>query len=160
MTDLAKRAVACAGWQWMRGMLCQPDEDGYAARILHVGTKASRSETADSYEGGGIITRGCIREGSLPDLNDDATVGCLWAMVREAVREACPRLPPSLKPSLDYGGEGATWRECFQWTVTCFDDHGVEWRTTGNSEAEALVQALEAAWVSYGQRGTRCPACS
>ena len=82
--QLAKRAVACKGWRWMRGMLCLVDEDGYGARIVYVGHTGGASQTADSYEGGGIITTGCIREGSLPDLTDPATMGCIMSLVREA----------------------------------------------------------------------------
>ena len=90
MEQLARRAVACEGWRWMPGMLCLTDEDGYASRIISVGLTARQSETADSYAapGGDIITRGCMREGSLPDLIDPATLGCLLALVRGVVGDA------------------------------------------------------------------------
>ena len=129
--DLARRAVVCAGWRWMPGMLCLTDEDGYAARVLIVGLKASTSETADAYCGGGIITRGCLKDDSLPDLDDGATKGCLLALVREVWRgtEAyCYKLD-------GYGTK--------RWVVgdTCDDLIAGPCAT----EAEALVAALEAA---------------
>ena len=128
MTDieqLAKRTVSCEGFRWMVGMLCLTDEDGYAARILHVGLKASTSETADSYNGGGIITRGCIREDSLPDLDDPATIGCLLTLVRVAWHDpnACV-----MRPDLAWRVQGDIRSPVI----------------TGKTEAEALVAALEA----------------
>ena len=54
---LARRAVACAGWRWLPGMV---DEYGDRATIV---------------EPDGSI---------LPDLTDPATLGCLLALVREA----------------------------------------------------------------------------
>ena len=122
---LEERAIACEHWRWMRGMLCLTDEDGYAARILHVGLNASQSETADSYNGGGIITRGCIRDDSLPDLDDPATLGCLLWLVREAWDDpdACV-----MRPDLAWRVQGDIRSPV----------------VTGKTEAEALVAALEA----------------
>lgn len=126
MEQIARRVVACEGWRWMRGMLCLTDEDGYAARILHVGLTDRQSETADSYDGGGIITRGCIREGSLPDLTDPATLGCLLALVRDAHRDAF----------MAAGNDGSDWvvRDCDGYEVC-----------RGTSERAVLVAALEVA---------------
>jgi len=134
MEELARRAVACDGWRWMRGMLCLTDEDGYAARILHVGLTARQSETADSYDGGGIITRGCIREGSLPDLTDPATIGCLLALVREAWNEA------EATPLKVY--RKGRW----VWVMVHHDEDDMG--PPGNTETGALVAALEAAGAS------------
>ncbi len=136
MREIAKRAVACHDWRWMPGMLCQPDEDGYAARVLHAGTTLATPQTADSYDRGGIITRGCIREDSLPDLNDPATIGCLLYLVREAWND------PSLAACRNM--DERTWQ--IDPTVT---------DRTGATEAEALVCALEAArhdWTTTRRR--------
>ena len=146
MEKLAKRAVACEGFRWMRGMLCLTDEDGYAARIIHVGLKASTSETADSYNGGGIITRGCIRDDSLPDLGDAATLGCLLELVRGVVGDTglscigdglpngetrwCVE-PSKLGLAIELPGDNLAW------VMTAKKDC--------RSEAEALVATLEAA---------------
>ena len=139
MEQLAKLAVACEGWRWMRGMLCLTDEDGYAARILHVGLKASTSETADSYDGGGIITRGCIREGSLPDLTDPATLGCLLALVRWVVGDTGLSCIGDGLPNGEtrWCVEPSKLRSHNKWVMTATKDC---W-----SEAEALVATLEAA---------------
>jgi len=124
MEQIARRAVACDGWRWMRGMLCPTDEDGYAARILHVGLTDRQSETADSYDGGGIITRGCILEGSLPDLTDPATKGALLSLCR--VAGGCD--------ALHFVPEGDRWV-----AHTGYDYHG----EPEPSEAEAMVCYLE-----------------
>jgi len=130
--QLARRAVACATWRWMPGMLCLTDEDGYAARVLHVGLNASTSETADAYSGGGIITRGCLKDDSLPDLEDPATLGCLLVLVREAWGDPC------ICTAVDNTSAG-WWVD--GWTAACSqvpsDLHP--------TEAAALVAALEAA---------------
>ena len=60
MSDLSKRAVACAGWRWMPGMLSLPPQADRCQR-----------------DGQMMVRR-------LPDLTDPATVGCLLALVREA----------------------------------------------------------------------------
>jgi hypothetical protein len=113
---LSRRAVACKGWRWMPGMLSDRglrvtrcDRDGYV-----VGYYADLSYLAE-----------CV-QGSLPDLSDPATVGCLVALVREAWKEA------ELSPT--YYDDG-TW--CVGWPDSL--------RHRQASEAEALVAALEAA---------------
>ena len=139
MEQIARRVVACEGWRWMRGMLCLTDEDGYAARILHVGLTDRQSETADSYDGGGIITRGCIREGSLPDLTDPATLGCLLALVRGVVGDTGLSCIGDGLPSGEtrWCVEPSKLRSHNKWVMTATKDC---W-----SEAEALVATLEAA---------------
>lgn len=58
--DTAKRAVACAGWRWMPGMLSLPPQADRCQR-----------------DGQMMVRR-------LPDFTDPATVGCILALVREA----------------------------------------------------------------------------
>jgi len=78
-----------------------------------------------------------IRSGPVPDLTDAATVGCLLALVREAWRHGA-------------GAEVTTGPYCGGWIVfqPC---KGVGFaglpdiRGHGDTEAEALVAALEAA---------------
>ena len=131
LEDLGRRAVACAGWRWMRGMLCLTDDDGYASRIISVGLSGRTSETADAYVDGGIICRSYIKDDALPDLTDPATLGCLLALVREA-----------------WGSPGTctgTWPEVSSsyWYVGGLPDPVRA--TRAETEAEALVAALEAA---------------
>ena len=137
MNDLAKRAVACAGWQWLPGMLSQsgqrvvaemPDSDGeqhIVARPYHPGGPHKLSPQ--------VLQVRVALAGELPDLTDPATLGCLLALVQEAWDDyaaACF--------SIDYGPGGVMWQS--RQTVSgrplterCFA-----------TEAEALVAALEA----------------
>lgn len=73
-TALARRAVACPGWRWMRGMT------------------DDRGDTVIDNEHGDVTVcsamHGRVAQASraLPDLDDAATLGCLLALVREAWR--------------------------------------------------------------------------
>ncbi len=69
---LAKRAVACRAWRWMRGM--SNDRGQTIDCVDLIAGKAYCGEwDAD-------IT-------ALPDLTDPATLGCLLALVREAMND-------------------------------------------------------------------------
>jgi hypothetical protein len=61
--------------------------------------------------------------GDVPDLDDPATLGCLLALVREDLPDATVQL------------DGATWWVAARNGVCC---------GSGDTEAEALVSALEA----------------
>ena len=115
---LARRAAACRHWRWMPGMLSNKDlrvtrcdDDGYV-----VGYYENLSYIAE-----------CVK-GSLPDLTDPATMGCLLALVREAFDD--PTIFAECHPV------GAKWQ-------THSVDGGVFGE--GTTEAAALVAALEAA---------------
>jgi hypothetical protein len=73
----------------------------------------------------------------LPDLDDPATLGCLLALVREAWGVTDLYVAP-----VEYVGPGPApaWRS---WAVEGPDLH--VYTTSGETEAEALVAALEAA---------------
>ena len=109
MFALARRAVACKGWRWMNGML------------LLGGDRVTERTIA-------------IAHGSLPDLSDPATVGCLFVLVREAWDDDGAYTMPQT------ASQGGGW---IVWACPPADLNLP--RGTGATEAEALVAALEAA---------------
>ena len=117
LTDLARRAVACEVWRWMPGMRYLTFDAGhrYACRVNESGVLGQ-----------------CIDP--LPDLTDDATIGCLLALVREAFGD------PELVAAADIYDP----RRPSRWRAESFDARG-RWRASfwGATEAEALVSALE-----------------
>jgi hypothetical protein len=120
LKTLSRRAVACPRWRWMPGMLSDKglrvtrcDRDGYV-----VGYYEDLSYIAE-----------CV-QGSLPDLTDPATLGCLLALVRKAWGQGVYLLPD--------GGwyvKGARLQ----------DGSTIGLGIRATTEAEALVAALEAA---------------
>jgi len=121
MTDehiaLARRAVACKGWRWMRGM------------------SNDRGQTIDCVD---LIQRKAYcgewdaDMTALPDLTEPATLGCLLALVREAHKDECACVFP-----IDYGPGGVRW-------VARLTAGGRDMtQQVHASEAEALVAALE-----------------
>ena len=122
--ELARRAVACKRWRWMPGMLSEKglrvfrrDHDGYV-----VGYYANHEYIAE-----------CV-PGTLPDLWDPATLGCLLALVREALD---PRV---------WGSPLCLAKTKEGWELGYFLNG--DWFTplgTCDTEAEALVAALEVA---------------
>jgi hypothetical protein len=94
MTTLAKRAVACAAWRWMPGMLTEN------------GIRVVRGEEGVDFAGS---DRDC------PDLTDPATRGCLLELVRQAWPEhpVAPRREPA---PLGYKPWRALTRRGEQWT--------------------------------------------
>lgn len=71
---------------------------------------------------------------ALPDVTDAATLGCLLALVREAWGDECAHMMPQ---SMSGGGGWDFW--------ACPPGDGNCPRGVGQTEAEALVAALEGA---------------
>lgn len=69
---LEQRAVACARWRWVEGMLAV--KHGLRSRV-------SAEYRGHLHQPAGITA---WRSDSVPDLADPATLGCLLALVREA----------------------------------------------------------------------------
>ena len=122
--ELAKRAVACKHWRWMRGMsaIC---ENGW--RVLR-GTDTWGWDDHGNWPGGPPYRdlAATLNREILPDLTDAATLGCLLALVREA-----------------WGDDGICQDfNKMRWTILTWDCCAIG---DGSTEAEALVAALEAA---------------
>jgi hypothetical protein len=124
MKELGRRAIA-AGFAWVPGMRTTSGQ-----RVVVV--KPDENPIA-CYEDNGYSVR--LAGGQVPDLADPATLGCLLAQVRER-----------------WGGIGsgvvAIIPHRLRWAMmTCgqMDD-----AISGDSEAAALVVALEAAPESAG----------
>jgi hypothetical protein len=134
--DLARRAVACKHWRWAPGMLsrCSTDTRRAVYRWLvgldtrHYGLVC----IVEDKHGRPCRNVATLQPGpdDLPDLDDEATLGCLLGLVRLA------RLDP-------------------YWLPTCLDwEGGMAWvieapsrkrQTRHGSYAAVLVAALEAA---------------
>ena len=100
MKDLARRAVACMNWRWMPGMLVMSDPER-VPRVIGSPVWPSElrarvtSEVLGRWHGVGQYCvdypdsehetmSGDDLPGTLPDLTDAGTLGCLLALVREA----------------------------------------------------------------------------
>ena len=133
---LARRVMACRGWRWMPGMLgWRPDNHGVPRPIRFV-EGVEHMEAIAGVGAGPLLASGYATcdgywrsDDIMPDLTDPATLGCLLALVREA--HAVPFLQVSVKISRGHG-----------YQFDCHPHHRGQWV---DSEAEALVAALEAA---------------
>lgn len=126
---LSRRAIACRGWTWGPGML-----DLFGRRVRNVWPDDLGIHWSH-------IPENCVVQDAdaLPDLTDAATLGCLLALVRAAWR--CVVIT---SPDYDYDEEEARQGETvIGWRAV----ETVRWVTVGegDTEAEALVAALEAA---------------
>lgn len=136
---LGRRAVACKGWRWMAGMVA-----------IHPNVSVSRVLFGQGYSFVGAHRRelktkspswwqgwsGQVQHGQygyagfehctpIPDLEDPATLGCLLALVREALNRT--------RVHVLYVEGLYRWECADNRTV-----HGV-----GATEAEALIETLE-----------------
>jgi len=125
LEELARRAVACKRWRWMPGML--------SAKGLRVTRRDSDGYVVGYYEDLSYIAE-CVA-GSLPDLTDPATLGCLLALVRKALK------PRGWGFTLCLANTGAGWQLGYLAGGEWFSPLG----TIHRSEAAALVAALEVA---------------
>ena len=128
-TELGKRALACNGWRWMPGMLAF-DAGGNQHRVIeHDAGEAYVVTVLRDYDD--AHTESSARAVDLtPVLDDPATLGCLLALVREAWGE-----PRTVVVPLSGGRWGVAIPNVLRQSPT----------HKGDTEAEALVVALEAA---------------
>jgi len=125
---LARRAVACKGWRWMPGMRATE-----GMRVIHE-PRLWPDRPSAIREGSWVDTAVPRRLFSdhLPDLTDPATLGCLLALVREAGGDS--------EMHMALGAKGWVW---LTGESRAYDV--VMPINAGETEAEALVAALEAA---------------
>ncbi len=138
MTDIAKQLLACKQWRWMPGMRArQVDPDwvvGDRASSLWSVDRAKREERLVWHCESGA-TQVDLDPGQYPDLDDAATVGCLWAMLVDAHEGMGVPGTPSMHCSGINGHTvvikylDATWRE-----------------HNGSSHGEAIARALLHVW--------------
>lgn len=136
LMELGRRAVACKGWRWMPGMLVTGPGWLDIARICDVDTGIPTLWEYRGYARGPGTASSYADDSpwehpeAVPVLGDEATLGCLLALVREAWGPAYGTGRPHLRPT-------ATG-----WLVASC---GYPVAPEGLTEAEALVSALECA---------------
>lgn len=92
--DLARRAVACRHWRWAPGMLSRCDTDTRRAVYRWLVGLDTRHYgivcVVEDKHGRPCRSVATLQPGpdDLPDLTDQATLGCLLALVREAWRDS------------------------------------------------------------------------
>lgn len=126
MEDLARRAVACHAWRWLPG--CPTTKGAIILSVHGDGTARAFSNCGVRFWTAHTLAK------ALPDIDAAPTIGCLLHLVRKAWGEQvwiqqCP------------GGSWTCW-----WLPDA--EHGAVpccCATHSESEAEALVAALEAA---------------
>ena len=170
MITLGKRATACKGWRWMPGMVTLKgsriyevvlsSDECYGDAECHewLNDNGWGINHCDYHRGRPLAEASCGHvwlDRVLPDLTDPATLGCILALVREAY-------PPTqfMQDEWEMTGVPFPMHGGCDWEVrrACFDGDeklqidgtwGSGWplseRVTGESEAEVLVAALEAA---------------
>ena len=116
---LNQRAVNATGFRWLPGM---------AAHFPHDNDRRVRVSIPDAW---GSTT-------AVPDLTDPATLGCLLALVREHFPGCHAEPNGAPECDIDDESERAHW-----WAVYACNPHRRV--STGASEAEALIAALECA---------------
>ena len=119
--ELAKRAIACRHWRWMPGMRWRGTLSQNTGRLGEV------FRTVPGPVGA-----------YLPDLTDPATLGCLLSLVREAAQEPGLHVRCMLPYAPDMSGKTPP-----PWVL--YSGRGQRWGDRHETEAEALVAALEAA---------------
>ena len=132
MIELGKRAVACCGWKWMRGMNTTTGDTFIAFADADEAYWLAHPD--DPCEVDPIA-------GLLPDLSDPATLGCLLALVREAWGDASKLWNGYVEVQRDH-------QSLFFVVQFKHDASGAlveDTLATGGTEAEAHVAALEGA---------------
>ena len=146
---LGRRAKRCARWKWAPGMLVfAPEQRGAGApetgplyaRLVSMGGLGIATGAGNER----LIDCDSLRPFTIlaPDFRDPATLGWLLALVRDAWLTA-PAVTTRHRRYVRTSASGKR-KMVHQWT--CSYCTGGDWaQTHGETEAEALVAALEAA---------------
>lgn len=130
---LGRRAVACRGWKWMPGMACLWKRPGGACgqQVFPTWARVVDLPMGPLPLNYCLVDPNAVYRVALPDFTDPATLGCLLALVREAWG-----MPTGII---------VRYNDTRRWLVSWAGaTHGGECGF-GDTEAEALVAALEAA---------------
>lgn len=154
MTDpieLGRRLVACKGFRWLPGMLCQrrlhtgewvsvrlTEAENHTTvvdfRVVERGACAALNQSAARIMGIGYATMSgwVLADDLLPDLADSATKGCVLQLIREAWGDSTFHVWHS--------------RQLDGWTWTAQGQHSSVYASPDvfASEEEALLDAWEA----------------
>jgi hypothetical protein len=122
--ELAKRAAACKGWQWMPGMRTI---NGRRLAVVF-GASCTAAVLCDLRDDANSDTEEL--QGELPDLTDPATLGCLLALAREVWGDSEMHMVLGAKGWVWLTGESRVYDVVMPINA-------------GATEAEALVAALE-----------------
>jgi hypothetical protein len=137
---LARRAVACRGWRWIRGMNTTTGDTFIAFSDCDEAYWLAHPDDPCEVE---------PIAGLLPDLTDPATLGCLLALVRKAWR--CPTVYVRQSTTRRVSDGVIAWEVCDLYldAEACralgLSREGSVGSWGHGSEAEALVSALESA---------------
>jgi len=140
--DLARRAVNCKGWRWLPGMLIKtvggPTDRiaGIDSTYIHAWAESQQTENPRGMWIRYRLDR--MNKHGVPDLSDPATVGALLALVREVAQEPGLHVRCLLPYAPDMSGKTPP-----PWAL--YSGRGARWSDRYETEAAALVAALEAA---------------
>ena len=154
LQSLGRRARRCSRWRWLPGMqVIRPALGGAGATMITpthyrlvegVGYPAPHEWALIDIERISADTM------LIPDLRDPATLGWLLALVRDA----WPKAPAPTSRFTYYSPERGSYSAwaCTYWRPDADSPHGGAWiQAHGDTEAEALVAALEAAGTQEGE---------
>ena len=158
---LGRRATRCNRWKWAPGMLVTaprppgagaPETGLLYARLASMG--GLPREMRDRRLLVGLVDSDAIPEDTtlVPDFRDPATLGWLLALVRDA----WPTAPATTSRHERWARASDKGKVRLKHAWTCAYCTGANWQQAhGETEAEALVAALEVAGTEESQPGVR-----